>query len=141
MEITIHEDRLNMSSFQTVRILSGFEPLESGMLRRALAGSAIKLMADADGLPVGMLRVVGDGSFVFVIADVMVIPDYRNRGVATALIKRSLEIIKTFLPMGMSAAVTLFAAPGKESLYRKAGFYPVPNREIGKGMVAYVYNL
>ncbi len=141
MGIEIRENRLKMTAFQSIRLMCGYELLDSGMLKRALAGSLLKLTAEDDGNTVGMLRIVGDSNFVFVIADVMVVPEYRNRGIASSLLTYALESVKKMIPVGAYATVSLFAAPGKEELYMKAGFKATPVKGIGKGMVATVYNI
>ena len=45
MEYRIVENRLNIVDFQMLRITSGMEPLQSGMLKRALKASLFTLTA------------------------------------------------------------------------------------------------
>lgn len=134
MELKIYENILTMASMQSLRIACGLRLLDSGMLKRALNNSILKLSAVADDKVVGMLRVVGDCSFVFVICDVMVDPEYRNRGIATALVAYALRAIEEMLPKGVTGTVSLFASKGKEKLYSRLGFRELPDGMSGPGM-------
>lgn len=134
LEIKIYENSLTMAAMQSLRISCGLELLESGMLKRALTNSLLKITAVMGNQMVGMLRVAGDGCFIFVIADVMVDPAYRNRGIASALVKYALQRIEDMLPSGMTGIVSLFATKGKEDLYARLGFNALTSENKGPGM-------
>ena len=138
MAYRIYENRLNMVEFQKLRLASGFEPLESGRLKKALSASLVRLSAEEDGETVGMVRVAGDGAFVFVIADLLVRPDRRGEGIGTALVNRAVDAISAMLPNGGYTTVTLIAASGRESFYEKLGFHRIPRGEVGNAMQAFV---
>lgn len=140
MEFRIFEDRLTMASFQKLRLECGMELLESSMLRKALDHSLVQLTAERDGKVIGMLRVAGDCSYIFVLSDVLVHPDYRKNGVGSALCMYALECIKRFIPKGCYTTVSLFAAPGKEKFYRRLGFFDLPGSRGGPGMQAIIKN-
>ena len=127
-----------MVEFQKLRLASGFEPLESGRLKKALSASLVRLSAEEDGETVGMVRVAGDGAFVFVIADLLVRPDCRGRGIGTELVNHAVDAISAMLPKGVWATVTLIAAAGRESFYDGLGFHRIPKGEVGNAMQAYV---
>ena len=138
MAYRIYENRLNMVEFQKLRLASGFEPLESGRLKKALSASLVKLSAEDDGETVGMVRVAGDGAFVFVIADLLVRPDRRGEGIGTTLVNCAVDAISAMLPNGVWATVTLIAASGRESFYEELGFHKIPRGEVGNAMQAFV---
>lgn len=134
MSIKIYENIMTMASMQQMRLLCGLDLLESGMLKRALANSHFTLTANLGDRTVGMLRVVGDGSFVFVIVDVMVDPEFRNMGIASSLITYALSKIEKILPGGVLGTVSLFSIKGKETLYNRLGFKALPSGNMGPGM-------
>ena len=138
MSFRVYENRLNMVEFQKLRLASGFEPLESGRLKKALAASLVRLSAEDGGETVGMVRVAGDGAYVFVIADLLVRPDRRGEGIGSALVNRAVDLISEMLPSGTWATVTLVAASGRESFYEGLGFHRLPKGEVGCAMQAYV---
>lgn len=59
-------------------------------LREAFRGSLCVLGAWEDGKLVGLLRAVGDGVSVLFVQDLLVLPDYRRRGIASALMRELL---------------------------------------------------
>lgn len=140
MEIVIRQNQLKISEFQSTRIACGLEPLERTLVKRALTNSLLTLTAEWGSEVVGLLRVAGDGSFIFVLADVMVLPTYRNRGIASALLAHALNYIGALMPPGHAAMVSLIAAKGKEDLYRRAGFFETPCGSVPAQMVAFVRN-
>ena len=138
MAYKIYENRLNMVEFQKLRISSGFEPLESGRLKKALSASLVRLSAEDNGETIGMVRVAGDGAYVFVISDLLVRPDRRGEGIGTDLVNRAVDAISAMLPSGVWATVTLIAASGRESFYEGLGFHKIPRGEVGSAMQAFV---
>ncbi len=142
MEFRILENRLNMVDFQMLRITSGMEPLQSSMLKRALSGSLFTLSALArfedQEETVGMLRVVGDGVYVFFIADLLVRPDARDEGIGTTLVNAALDKACTMIPSGRWANMLLVSADGMEGFYERLGFHTLPRSSAGHGMEAYL---
>ena len=56
-------------------------------LPTAFRGSLCVLGAREDGKLVGLLRAVGDGVSILFVQDLLVLPDYRRRGIASALMR------------------------------------------------------
>jgi ribosomal protein S18 acetylase RimI-like enzyme len=138
MQFNIFENRLTNAQFQELRIKSGMDMLDSRMVSKALENSIIKLSVEDNGEIVGMLRVVGDGSFTFVIVDVLVDPNYRRRGIGSSLVNYANDMIKRELPAGKWTTVSLFSVKGKEGFYKKLGFQKAPYGEVGHGMQTFV---
>lgn len=64
-----------------------------------------------------MGRIVGDGAIYFYIQDIVVHPDYHNKGIGSEIMNRLVEYLNTNAPD--KAFVGLFASQGKESFYEK----------------------
>ena len=134
METQFRLNELDALGFQALRKACIMTPLDDDMLNTALDGSLFTLSAICGDKLSGMLRVVGDGAFVFLIYDVLVLPECRRRGLGGRLIDHALRVIETMLPAGLWVTVNLFSAPGKEDFYRRRGFYALPNENFGSGM-------
>ena len=63
----------------------------STALRKGFEHSLRVLAAYEDGKLAGIVRAVGDGYTVVLIQDILVDPEYRRKGVGTALIRELLE--------------------------------------------------
>lgn len=84
---------------------------------------------------VGTVRVVGDGSTVFYIQDVIVTPEHQGQGVGRLLLQHAMDYIAANACGG--AVVGLMAAKGKEPFYEKFGFHVRPNGNEGAGMIQF----
>ena len=61
------------------------------MLKYAYLHSLKSYAAFADSKLVGVIRVVGDGSSVVFVQDLLVYPEYQRQGIGTALLKMIME--------------------------------------------------
>ena len=85
-------------------------------LERSLHGVVV---TDADAV-VGVGRLVGDGARYWYVQDVMVHPDAAEQGIATAVVERLLDHVRTHAPA--AAVVGLFSSPEAVSVYEELGF-------------------
>lgn len=74
-----------------------------------------------EGRIVGMARVISDGFSDAYIQDVVVMPDYRGRGVGRELVRR----LTQFCLARKIAWIGLVAEPGTQGLYEELGFGPL----------------
>jgi ribosomal protein S18 acetylase RimI-like enzyme len=68
------------------------------------------------GVLIGAGRALADGIDCSYIADLAVHPDYQGTGIGRAILSRLMELSKGH------RKIFLYAAPGKEGFYHKAGF-------------------
>ena len=90
------------------------------MLRRAFAGSLCVLCAREEGALIGLIRAVGDGESALLVQDLLVRPEFRRRGVGTALMRALLarypDTYQTVLFTDRTETTLAF--------YRSLGFIP-----------------
>ncbi|MCZ9311776.1 MAG: GNAT family N-acetyltransferase [Methanocorpusculum sp.] len=72
---------------------------------------------------VGMGRIIADGSSDGYIQDVAVLHNYRERGIGTTI---ATLLHSLGAALGLSW-IGLISAPGKENIYKRAGFSPMEN--------------
>lgn len=93
-------------------------------IAQIIDGSFIFLVAhDTENRAVGMARIISDGVADGYIQDVVVFPEYRGRGIGE-------RMATTLKNLGAAYGLTwigLVSAPGKESIYRRAGFAEMKN--------------
>ena len=103
-----------------------------------MKNSAYLISAWDGGLPAGMARVISDGGYMFLIVDVMVLPEYQGRGIGREMMNRINSWIDELARDGSCIMVNLMATPGNESFYEKLGFVTRPNDHMGAGMVRWI---
>ena len=83
--------------------------------------------------PIAMGRAISDGMYVLIV-DIVVIPEYQNKGIGKMVINRLLEEIEKDTKDGDATSITLIAVSGKEGFYEKCGFIKLPHGETGHAM-------
>ncbi|MFS0783132.1 GNAT family N-acetyltransferase [Bacillus sp. 1P06AnD] len=70
---------------------------------------------------VGMGRIVGDGAIYFYIQDIVVHPEYQNKGIGKIIMEHLVDYCKRHAPN--KSFVGLFASHGKGTFYEKYDFH------------------
>ena len=112
----------------------GMPELESDLVGRAITSSLFTLSAVNGPRTVGMVRVVGDGAFVFLIYDLLVVPLWRRRGIGSRLVEEAITRAKRYVPPGRALVISLFSVEGREGFYARLGFTELPAQGLGAGM-------
>ena len=101
----------------------------------ALQNSLIVFVKRIHGKAVGSVRVVGDGKLCFYVQDLMVLKEFRLRGIATELMEAVMKYLET--NAAFNAFIGLMAAKGMDRFYQKFGFMTRPNDHMGPGMIMF----
>lgn len=123
----------SVEEYIDLRESAGWSYPNKKAIEKSLNNSSYCVCAIENGSVIGMSRVVGDDSFIYLIVDVIVLPEYQNRGIGTALMEKIMEYLKENVQEYSS--ITLMAAKGKEAFYEKFGFFKRPSGEYGHGMM------
>lgn len=91
------------------------------MLRKAYSNSLLILAACIDKQIVGIIRVVGDGSSIIYVQDIVVLPDKQRQGVGGALLK---EVLNRYANVYQKVLLTDNTEKTNE-FYKKLGFLDV----------------
>lgn len=88
------------------------------MLRAAFGGSLLVLGAFEGKRLIGLIRAVGDGASIVYVQVILVHPEYRRRGVGTALLQTVMERYQTVYQMCLMTD----ASEETIAFYRSCGF-------------------
>lgn len=115
MEYTVGESGLDAAEF--IAFAGRVWPADYDLQRtRAALSRTINLTAREGGVLVGCLRILTDGCFFGTITELLVLPEYRRRGIGSALLRLAREHTPTMLYFG--------AQPGLEGFYERNGCRP-----------------
>lgn len=114
--------------------------LEHKQAQTGINNSLFIISAIVGNKTVGVTRVVGDGGYIAVIVDVMVLPDFQGNGIGKTMMKKAMKYIRSTVSEGQFVFVNLMAAKDRESFYSQFGFEVRPNEKVGAGMTQYIYH-
>lgn len=134
MEID-EENYLSANEFMALRKDVGWDVPSESDSSFALKGSLMVFVKRINSKAVGAVRIVGDGKVCFYIQDLMVLKEYRRKGIATELMNKVMEYIDK--KAAYNAFIGLMAAKGVEKLYEKYNFIQRPNEQFGPGMTKF----
>ena len=129
---------MDIDTYLELREAVGFRPLSRDQARRALDHSIYILTAFRDGKAVGMGRIVGDGSVICYVQDLIIRPEAQGQGIGGTILKTLKEyVVQTGFP-GTTMMLCLMCARGREEFYKKYGFIARPTEDLGPGMITYL---
>ena len=135
----IFGNKISVEDFNNLRKSVGWGEMELKLASKTIENALFIITAIFEGKIIGLTRVSGDGGYTVLIQDVIVLPDYQNRGIGKELMAKAMEFIKeTFIEKGQTIFVNLMSAKGRETFYEKYGFEKRPNDKFGAGMSQWV---
>ena len=133
MEVEIRNEIVNVKSFKELRKSVGWPLPPDSSIRKSIRNTDYCVTAYVDSDLVGMGRIIGDKSFIFFIADIIVKPAFQGNKIGAKIMHSIMVYIKRNAPE--NSYITLMAAKGKEEFYEKFGFFKRPTEKFGYGMM------
>lgn len=132
------ENNLSYETYYNLRESVDWKNFSEQQAQETLQHTYYSVVAMQEKEVVGMARLIGDGVY-FMIADVIVKPEYQRMGIGTNMIKRLIEYVEKNTPTGGRVSVQLIAEKGKEAFYERFGFKKIPHEFCGAGMRKVIY--
>jgi GNAT superfamily N-acetyltransferase len=134
MEYEIKENVLTAKDFIALRVSAGWGELLEQQAQDALKNSLFTISVMDQGQVIGMGRLVGDGVYICYVQDLVILPNYQEKGIGKSIMERLIAYTKEHGVPETNVTLGLFAAKGKEEFYQKLGFTIRPNENRGAGM-------
>jgi GNAT superfamily N-acetyltransferase len=112
-----------------LRDAAGWGEMTREGLATGLASSLFSCVVEHAGEVVACARVVGDGGMYFYVQDVIVVPEYKGRGLGAQVMEAVVRYLEGAARPG--AFVGLMAAQGAEGFYERYGFQRRPDDRPG----------
>jgi ribosomal protein S18 acetylase RimI-like enzyme len=106
--------------YKTLREAVGWWDVAEAAAEAALGNALFSVVAIEKGQLVGLGRVVGDGGLYFYIQDLIIHPEFQEKGFGKQVMGALMAFIKTKAKSG--AFIGLMAAKGLEGYYEPFGF-------------------
>ncbi len=129
-EFQVEQREIRTEEYQLLRNTTNWRQIPNDHVSKALKKDLFSVCILKNDKIVGMGRVIGDGVIYFYIQDVIVLPEFRNRGVGQLIMNQIESYLDQMAPE--DAFVGLMAAEGTEGFYRKFGYQRRPKN--GPGM-------
>lgn len=136
--MTLSSNNIDVNTYVKLRELVNFKPLSKTQAKRALDHSLYVIFARINEKVVGMGRVVGDGSIICYIQDLIVHPDYQHYGIGSTIIEELIKYVENLCEENTEIMLDLMSVKGCEPFYEKHGFIARPTDDLGHGMIRYL---
>ncbi len=130
MNIKIEHRPPTVPEYQKLRGSTNWGALENSVVATGLPNSLFSVCVFADNSIIGMGRIIGDGAIYFYIQDVIVLNEFRGKGIGSLIMKEMQQYMESKIPK--TSFIGLMAAENTHQFYEKFGFKPRP--AAGPGM-------
>ncbi len=136
--ITLIKNNLDVDTYLKLRASVHWKKLSKTQAQKALDNSLFIVVAYDGRRPAGMGRIVGDGSVICYIQDLLVSPDYQGMGIGKRILQELRNYCLSIREPGTEMMLDLMCAKNREMFYIKHGFIARPTDELGPGMIQYL---
>jgi len=117
-----YTDEISVEDYTMLRASAGWPEIPREQAETGLRGSAFLVAAMDGDKAVGMTRLISDGGYMFGVADVAVLPEYRGRGIGSELISRAKQYIESTMRPGYKTYIFLTCPDERQGFYEASGF-------------------
>lgn len=133
--LTIKEETPTADQYNYLTEKVGWGVTDKELIETAMDNTLYSVCAFDEGKIVGHARLIGDKTMFLYIQDVMVVPEFQKNGVGTRLMEYVLNEVDRLKAVNPEIRTYVGASRGKEGFYRKFGFVPRNEADLGDGMI------
>ncbi len=126
-KVRLADNILRAEDFVRLRSAAGFADTPVEHARKALQNGLVNVSAIYNGELVGMGRLVGDGAMYWYLQEIIVLPEFQQKGIGTMIVDHLVNYAKENSATGRFTTIGGVSAKGKEPFYEKMGFDIIPN--------------
>ncbi len=126
-KVRLVDNILRAEDFVRLRSTAGFADTPVEHARKALQNGLVNVSAIYNGELVGMGRLVGDGAMYWYLQEIIVLPEFQQKGIGTMIVDHLVNYAKENSATGRFTTIGGVSAKGKEPFYEKMGFDIIPN--------------
>lgn len=138
MEV-LYKNDISVVDYNNLRKSVGWNVIEENQALTGIKNSFYLIVAIVNNKTVGMARIISDGSYIAIIVDVIVLPEYQKNGIGKTMMKKVMDFLNNSIKQGQGLFINLMSAKNKESFYQQFGFESRPNENAGCGMTQWIH--
>ncbi len=131
-------NKISVEDYNNLRSSAGWTIIDPSQAQTGINNSLYIVTAKCLEKSIGLVRVVGDGGYICMLVDVIVLPEYQGKGIGRKLMEAAMNYIYSSLKEGQTVYVNLMSVHGKEPFYEKFGFTKRPIGNLGSGMTQWI---
>ena len=136
--VELRENTITVDDYLKLRERVGWKKLSRTQAGKALENSLLVVGAYLADQPIGMGRLVGDGSVICYVQDLVIPPQAQGYGVGSVILSYLMKYAESLREPGTELMLDLMCAKGRESFYEAHGFISRPTDSLGPGMIMYL---
>lgn len=136
MKYCIKHQSPNIKEFVKLRAQVGWGTIDLAMAKLSIEQSLFHVGLYVENKLIGMARVIGDGVMYFYIQDLVVSPQFQQKGLGRVIMQEIEKYLAITAKQG--ATVALLSAKGKESFYTQYGYFERSGDPFGKAMCKFI---
>ncbi|MDO6444431.1 GNAT family N-acetyltransferase [Colwellia sp. 1_MG-2023] len=136
MNYLIKHEPPTVQSFVELRAKVGWGTIDLVMAKQSIEQSLFHVSVYLENKLIGMARVIGDGVMYFYIQDLVVSPQFQQRGIGHTLMQEIEQYLAQTAKKG--ATIALLSAQGKEEFYSQYGYIKRSGNPLGKAMCKFI---
>ncbi len=130
MDIT-YNNTISYEDYCKLVLSAGWKTLSESQVKKSLLGTTYLTCANYEGNAVGIAKLITDNSCHGLLFDVIVLPEFMNKGIGRQLVGNILNYIKSTLNNGEKFLLELLPSAGKRNFYLNCGFKYKPEKMDG----------
>lgn len=132
-EVIYSENDITIEEYKILRENAGWKSLPDEQIKESLLGTNYLVVARVEASIIGMARCISDGRYMTYIYDVVVLDQYRSRGIGKKMIETIIDHYRN-MTQNLMQFVLVAIDSDAEAFYKKIGFKKYPNLLSGPGM-------
>ena len=135
MNYIVEERKISTKEYQAIRATTNWGMLDDKVVEKALNNDLYSVCVTINGKLIGFGRIVGDGAIYFYVQDIIVLPEFRSKGVGRLI----MENIEKYITANTNrnSFVGLMAAEGVINFYKKFRYRERPVNRPGMYKLIY----
>lgn len=129
MKPKVEERNIKPNEYQTIRKTTGWDMLSDEVVSKGLKNDLYSVCVFDENKLIGIGRIVGDGAIYFYIQDIIVIPEYKGKGIGKLIMQHIEDYLNK--TANHNSFIGLMAAIDVQKFYHQFGYTERPDSKPG----------